>query len=59
MTTAPGLATKPDPPKRYRAECPVCSYFAERSKRAAAEWVLSQHVAYSHSNTTRGGGEKP
>lgn len=44
------VAVKDPATKRHTASCPIagCAYVADRAKRDTAEWLLSQHLAYTH-----------
>lgn len=42
------VQTEQGPAKRFRAECPHCTFAAVRAKREAAEHALDQHLAYEH-----------
>lgn len=48
MNAKPAATVYDAATKRYRAACPHCIFVAVRAKREAAEWLLSQHLAYSH-----------
>jgi hypothetical protein len=45
MTTPPQVEKVGN---RYVATCPVCNHHFTRASREAAQWLLSQHVAYTH-----------
>lgn len=38
----------PGKPIRWRGECPLCAYAAERAEREAAIRRISEHVVYDH-----------